>query len=96
MNVPPDLSLGSHFFNDLVETNMLYLALYPSRVGHVLREERLRSAPNRLPELLPDDARLAPVLRVVDFPLAGDGRRLRLNANCVKQQVVCYLEPPSP
>ncbi len=95
MNVPPDLSLGSHFFNDLVETNMLYLALYPNRAGHVLQEERLRGAPNRLPQLLPDDARMASVLRVVDFPLAGDGRRLRLNANCVKQQVVCYLEAPA-
>jgi hypothetical protein len=90
-NVIPDVSLGSHFFNDLVEADMLYVALYPTRPGHRLDEQRLRAAPNRLGELLPDDARLAQVVRVVDFPLPGDARRPWLNADCVKQEVVCYL-----
>jgi hypothetical protein len=90
-NVIPDVSLGSHFFNDLVEENMLYLALYPARPGDALDAGRLRAAPNRLPELLPDDARMASVIRVVDFPLEGDGRMLSLSASCVDQAVVCYL-----
>jgi hypothetical protein len=38
---------------------------------------------------------MADVLRVIDFPLPGDARTLVLNANCVKQQVVCYLEARS-
>ena len=92
-NVIPDVSLGSHFFNDLVESNMLYLALHPGYNGHALDLERLRAAPNRLPELLPDDARLAPVVRVIDFPLPEDDRVLWLNANSVAQEVVCYLAP---
>jgi pyruvate, water dikinase len=93
-NVIPDVSLGSHFFNDLVESGMLYLALYPGYTGHGLDLERLRAAPNALQELLPDDARLAPVIRVIDFPLPGDGRVLWLNANTVAQEVVCYLASP--
>jgi hypothetical protein len=92
-NVIPDVSLGSHFFNDLVEENMLYVALYPAYPGHSLDEALLRRAPNRLPELLPQDARMGEVVRVVDFPLEGDDRTLWLNANCVGQDVVCYLEP---
>ena len=92
-NVIPDVSLGSHFFNDLVEANMLYVALYPTRPGHRLDEDRLRQAPNRLAELLPDDARLATVLHVVDLPLP-DGGILWLNADCVKQEVVCWFRPP--
>jgi pyruvate,water dikinase len=94
-NVIPDVSLGSHFFNDLVESNMLYVALYPTRPGNRLDEDRLRAAPNRLAELLPDDARLAPVVHVVDLPLAGDGLVLRLHADCVKQEVLCWLAPPT-
>jgi hypothetical protein len=93
-NVVPDVSLGSHFFNDLVEANMLYLAIDPGRPGHRLDEALLRREPNRLPELVPDDARLAGVVRVVDFPLRGDGRSLQLNADSVRQEVLCYLEPP--
>jgi hypothetical protein len=92
-NVIPDVSLGSHFFNDLVEENMLYVALYPAYPGHSLDEGLLRGAPNRLPELLPRDARMSEVVRVVDFPLEGDGRTLWLNANCVRQDVLCYLQP---
>ena len=30
----PDVSLGTHFFNDLVEKDMLYLALFPKREGN--------------------------------------------------------------
>ena len=95
MNVVPDVSLGSHFFNDLVETNMLYLAVFPERPGYRLADAVLRTERNRLPELLPDDARLADVVRVVDFPLPGDGRSLWLNASCIDQRVLCYLAPPA-
>ncbi|HYG67074.1 MAG TPA: hypothetical protein VD838_05420, partial [Anaeromyxobacteraceae bacterium] len=92
-NVVPDVSLGSHFFNDLVEENMLYVALYPGYPGHALAEERLRAAPNRLAALVPDDARLADVIHVVDFA-EGNGGTLWLNANCVAQEVLCWVEPP--
>jgi hypothetical protein len=94
MKVVPDVSLGSHFFNDLVESNMLYLAVYPDRPGYRLHEALLRAEPNRLAGLLPDDARMAEIVRVVDFPLRGDGRSLWLNADCVRQEAVCYLAAP--
>jgi len=89
--VIPDVSLGSHFFNDLVEENILYVAVYPGSLGHALDEVRLRAAPNRLPELLPDDARMAEVVRIIDFPLPFDGRTLWLNASSFRQEVGCYL-----
>ena len=92
-NVIPDVSLGSHFFNDLVESNMLYLAVYPDRPGYRLHEELLRSEPNRLAELLSEDARMAGIVRVIDFPLRGDGRSLWLTADCVRQEALCYLAP---
>jgi hypothetical protein len=93
--VVPDVSLGSHFFNDLVEEAMLYLALYPGYPGHLLEEARLRGWPSRLPDLLPDDARLAGVIRVVDFPLAGDARTFWLNASCVAQEALGWLDGPA-
>jgi hypothetical protein len=91
-DVVPDVSLGSHFFNDLVEEEMLYVAIYPAHPGHALAEDRLRAAPNRLPALLPDDARLADVVRVIDFA-SDDGSLLWLNCDCVRQEAVGYLEP---
>jgi hypothetical protein len=93
-NVVPDVSLGSHFFNDLVEANMLYLAIDPGRAGHRLDEALFRREPNRLAAIVPDDARLAGVVRVLDFPSPGGGRSLLLSANSVRQEVLCWLEPP--
>ena len=92
-DVVPDVSLGSHFFNDLVEESMLYVALYPAHPGHLLDEARLRQAENRLGALLPDDARMAPVVRVVEFGTGEDGPVLWLNCDCVRQEAVGYLEP---
>jgi pyruvate, water dikinase len=88
-DVVPDVSLGSHFFNDLVEEDMLYVALYPGYPGHALAVDRLKGMPNRLAELLPDDARLAAVIHVLDFA----EQTLWLNANCVAQEVTCWVEP---
>jgi pyruvate,water dikinase len=95
MEVVPDVSLGSHFFNDLVEAKMLYLAVWPDRPGYGLGEEFLRAQRNLLPDLLPDDASMGAVVRVVDFPLPGDGRALRLEADCVRQEALCHLEVPA-
>ena len=90
-DVVPDVSLGSHFFNDLVEESMLYVALYPAHPGHLLDEPRLRAAENLLAALLPDDARMAEVIRVVDFS-SETGGLLWLNCDCVRQEAVGYLE----
>ena len=97
-NVIPDVSLGSHFFNDLVEENMLYVAVFPGSSGYLLDEPRLRAAPNLLPDLCPADADMAGVVRVVDVgsPGAWDTRTLWLNANCVGQEARCYFAPPQP
>jgi hypothetical protein len=94
MPVVPDVSLGTHFFNDLVEANMLYLAVRPTRRGDSLNLTFLAAARNRLAELLPEDAEWAGVVRVIDFPDAGDGRFPYLNANSFRQRVVCYLSSP--
>lgn len=87
----PEVSLGSHFFDELVEADMLYVAVHAGRPGHRLAEELLRAAPNRLEELSPGDARMASVVRVLDFPLRGDRRSLWLHADFVRQEAVCYL-----
>ncbi len=93
-NVVPDVSLGTHFFNDLVEANMLYLALYPEKKGNRLNQEFLERQTNHLAELSPDDACWEHVVRVIDACTAAKGRALYLNADCLTQRALCYLGPP--
>ena len=86
----PDVSLGTHFFNDLVEMDMLYLAVSPGREGHVLNEDLLLRRPNRLAGLLPSANDLAHALWVVDSAPATNDGALLLNVDSMKQRGVCY------
>ncbi len=90
-NVVPDVSLGTHFFNDLVEADMLYLALFLGKKGNSLNEEFFRRSKNHLADLLPEEAEWADVVCVIDIPDASARRALYLNANSPGQRVVCYL-----
>ena len=88
----PDVSLGTHFFNDLVEMDILYLAVFPGRRQDFCNYDFFEHAPNRLAELLPQAAHWAPVLRVIDLPgPAPYGVSLQLHANTLEQEFTCYL-----
>jgi len=87
----PDVSLGTHFFNELVEADILYLAMFPGRDGNVLNDAFFRAFPNKLPQLIPDAARRSEVVRVLDADDLENGGVIKLNANTLNQQVVCFL-----
>lgn len=89
----PDVSLGTHFFNELVEMDVLYLALFPSAPGNVLNRERLEGAPNRLEELLPAAARWSHCIRVLEPGSFGARTGIRIHANSLQQKVLVYLKP---
>ena len=89
----PDVSLGTHFLNELVEMDILYLALFPNRQDNFLNREYFENGPNRLGELLPEAADYAHLVRVIDAPRlkrGEDGTAIRLNADTLKQRVVCW------
>lgn len=90
----PDLSFGTHFFQDLVEAGIRYLPLYPDDPGVVFQESFLMAAPNRLAALLPDHAALEGCVRVIDVPAATHGRVLRIYQNADLDHAVAVLEEP--
>lgn len=90
-NYVPDLSFGTHFFQDLVETSIRYLPLYPDEEGGSLNEAWLRQAPNILADIVPELAHLAPVVRVIDIPSYSDERVLRVLMNADEDRAVGIL-----
>ncbi len=89
----PDVSLGTHFFGELVEMNILYFALFPGREGNRLNLGAVMRAPNRLGELAPEAAGLSEALRVVRADdLNADG--VWLVADGVEREVNVSLCPP--
>jgi hypothetical protein len=86
----PDVSLGTHFFNDLVEMDMLYLAVSPGREGHALNETFVLQQPNQLTKLIPSAGELAPCLRVLDSGALLHGGVIQFNVDSMKQRGLCY------
>jgi hypothetical protein len=81
----PELSFGSHFFLDLVEANIFYVALFPGRTGVVLNRAWIGQGPNELARLLPEEAGLENVVSVSEV-------RLQLLSDITTQTVVCLKQ----
>jgi pyruvate,water dikinase len=87
----PDVSLGTHFFNDLVEFNILYMAVYPDRKDGIFNEQFLHKAPNHLTELIPDAAQWADVVKVIHFIDHTQSSETILSVDSMNQKAVCYF-----
>ncbi len=87
----PDLSFGTHFFQDLVESNIKYLPLYPDEDTSTLNFKLIEKAENQLTKLLPDFRHIEGVLKVINIPESYKGRRLRVLLNADKNEAVAFL-----
>ena len=87
----PDLSFGTHFFQDLVEARIRYLPLYPDDDGIIFNEIFLKRSTNLLPDLLPEFAQLDSVLRVIDVASESGGKLLRVLLNADLDEALGYL-----
>ena len=93
-NYIPELSFGTHFFQDLVESSIFYLPLYPDEKENVFNEEFFLKSQNRLPELLPEFASLADTVHVIDVPGMTEGLILRILLNADIDKAVGFLTRP--
>jgi len=94
-NYVPELSFGTHFFQDLVEAGIRYLPLYPDDPGIQFNELFLRRCGNNLPDLVPEFTHLADTIRVLDIPRDTDGLILRVLLNAELEEAVGMLAEPS-
>jgi len=89
-NMIPDLSFGTHFFHDLIETGIFYMAIYPESPKVVFKMDWLQSLPNQLESIVPAAGHLRDVVKIVDTSEYG----LMLASDISSQQVTCYLTNP--
>jgi pyruvate,water dikinase len=91
----PELSFGTHFFQDLVESNIRYLPLYPDDEGIVLNEKFLMETANALADLVPEFSHLSDVVHVVDIA-RSTGQVLCVAMNANEGEALAYLADPHP
>jgi len=79
----PELSYGSHFFQDLVESGIFYVAIFDGQEDVVFNPDRILREPNVIAEVSPSGANLAHVIHVAATP------GLVVYSNVVTQEVRC-------
>ena len=86
----PDVSLGTHFFNNLVELDILYLVIHPEKESYILNRDYFRNAKNSLLEIMPDTERWAEIIKVIDV---NKDKKLEIdvNMNAYTQEGICYM-----
>jgi len=93
-NYTPDLSFGTHFFQDLVEARIRYLPLYPDDQGVIFNERFLTRSPNILAEVAPQYAELSEVIRLIDVPGCTNGLVLKVLMNADLGEALGLLGHP--
>ncbi len=90
----PDVSFGTHFFNDLVESGINYLPLYPDDPEVVWNEDFLKGAANCLAEVTPEYADMEGVVRVIRVADAADGLLLQVIMDAEADKGLAFLAEP--
>lgn len=88
----PEVSFGTHFFQDLVEANIMYIPLYPGQKDILFREEYFRSSTNILDKLLPDFKWLSDVVKVIAVDSTRKGYSLSIHMNSELEQAVAFFK----
>lgn len=79
----PELSYGSHFFQDLVESDIFYAAIFAGQEGVVFHPEAVLGRPNLLTELVPNSKASADVIHVAKT----DG--MEIYSDIITQRLLC-------
>jgi hypothetical protein len=87
----PDLSLGTHFFNDIVEMDVVYMGISPNKADSVFNEAFLKQQANKLPELLPENSSYADTIHVIDTDDIQPDCDVLLYADTLEQYGVVFL-----
>jgi hypothetical protein len=90
-NYVPELSFGTHFFQDLVESSIRYLPLYPDDAEIIFNESFLLGSKNMFAELLPEYASLSHTIRVINVPQCSNNDILKVIMNADVGEAIAFL-----
>ncbi|MEG8946920.1 PEP/pyruvate-binding domain-containing protein [Rosettibacter firmus] len=94
-NYVPEVSFGTHFFQDLVEANIRYLPLYPDDEGIIFNEKFLTESENIFENILPEFYYLQDTIRVIDIVKTTGGMVLRVFMNAERDEALAMFVQPS-
>ncbi|MFH2035417.1 MAG: PEP/pyruvate-binding domain-containing protein [Candidatus Zixiibacteriota bacterium] len=94
-NYIPDLSFGTHFFQDLVESQIKYLPLYPDDEGNIFNDTFFNKCNNLLSQILPEYESFSEVVKLIDVKQCANGRILNVLLNADLEEAIGLLADSS-
>jgi hypothetical protein len=92
----PEVSYGTHFFQDLVEAQIIYLPVYPGDPEADFNEEFFEKSRNVLTDFLPESKKFEDAVTVIDVAAESDGELAQVVADAEHQHAVCYVAEAIP
>ncbi|WP_461245975.1 PEP/pyruvate-binding domain-containing protein [Treponema sp. R6D11] len=84
--IVPELSFGSHFFQDIVESNIFYAAVFDGEPGIVFCPDQILSKNNLFAEILPEEKKWESVIHIAKTP------GLILHSDITNQKLLIYWD----
>ena len=88
----PEVSYGTHFFQDLVEAEILYLPVYPDNKAADFNTVFFAQSPNMLKDLMPELSSFEKLVQVIDIRAATGGATAKVIAEPQNRRAVCFLD----
>ena len=83
----PELSYGSHIFQDLVESDILYAAVFENEKTRVFAPERLKELENLLTDFYPEGEELKEILGIYSM----EGRESYVYHDMKTEHLLCVM-----
>jgi hypothetical protein len=87
----PEISFGTHFFNDLVEAQIAPVAILPDYADSIFKEDFFIKSSNQLPSMAPDFAPYESVVHVIHVPASSGGLLLQVYQNNEEQRGIGFI-----
>jgi len=87
----PEVSYGTHFFQDLVEAQIMYLPVYPNDSETQFNYDFFANSRNILTDILPDMASFRDVVHLIDVPLSANGLYAQIAADPHTRKAICFV-----
>jgi len=84
--IVPELSFGSHFFQDIVESDIFYAAVFDGEAGIIFCPQQILSRDNLFAEFYPEEQKWESVIHIAKTP------NLILHSDITNQKLLIYWE----
>ena len=89
----PEVSYGTHFFQDLVEADIAIAPIFPDDPGAIFNEPFLLNSENILNRMAPEFKNCEHVVRVIHVPSVYENQFLQVYLDVNRQQGIGFFAP---